>query len=173
MAMKRLNKNILDKHPKQPAGHPTGVGIAWSTFLETFLKDEEVQEAAPYIWLWRRVYEHAYRREDFNLIYQKYRLNLMNSSMRLATVTRMSNIQYSRYCWRHIGYTMATSQLDWKDDASISVLGVPRLGFLVSAGNMDSMVNHYSVSKKTPCNRFLYPGRRNGKATGLCYRGVL
>ncbi len=40
------------------------------------------------------------------------------------------------------------SQPDWKDDASISILGRPRLGFLISAGNMDSMVNHYFVSKK-------------------------
>ena len=40
------------------------------------------------------------------------------------------------------------SQPDWKDDSSISVFGEPRLGFLVSSGNMDSMVNHYSVSKK-------------------------
>ena len=34
------------------------------------------------------------------------------------------------------------SQPDWKDEKSISILGKPRLGFLVSAGNMDSMVNH-------------------------------
>ncbi len=40
------------------------------------------------------------------------------------------------------------SQPDWKDKKSIQILGEPRLGFLVSAGNMDSMVNHYSVSKK-------------------------
>ncbi len=47
------------------------------------------------------------------------------------------------------GYTVGIiAQPDWKDDASITVLGQPRLGFLVSAGNMDSMVNHYSVSKK-------------------------
>lgn len=38
-------------------------------------------------------------------------------------------------------------QPDWTDPASIAVLGEPRLGFLVSAGNMDSMVNHYSVNK--------------------------
>ncbi len=38
-------------------------------------------------------------------------------------------------------------QPDWKDPASIQILGEPRLGFLVSAGNMDSMVNHYSVTK--------------------------
>ena len=37
---------------------------------------------------------------------------------------------------------------DWKDKNSVTILGEPRLGFLVSAGNMDSMVNHYSVSKK-------------------------
>ena len=40
------------------------------------------------------------------------------------------------------------AQPDWKDEKSIQVFGVPRLGFLVSAGNMDSMVNHYTVSKK-------------------------
>ena len=40
------------------------------------------------------------------------------------------------------------AQPDWKDEASIAVLGKPRLGFLISAGNMDSMVNHYYVSKK-------------------------
>lgn len=49
------------------------------------------------------------------------------------------------------------SQPDWKDKKSIEVLGRPRLGFLVSAGNMDSMVNHYSVSKnggrKIPTHR--------------------
>ena len=38
-------------------------------------------------------------------------------------------------------------QPDWRDPASIQVLGEPRLGFLASAGNMDSMVNHYSVTK--------------------------
>ena len=38
-------------------------------------------------------------------------------------------------------------QPDWRDPASIQVLGEPRLGVLASAGNMDSMVNHYSVTK--------------------------
>ncbi len=45
----------------------------------------------------------------------------------------------------HVGII---SQPDWKDDDSITVLGTPRLGFLVSSGNMDSMVNHYYVSRK-------------------------
>lgn len=39
-------------------------------------------------------------------------------------------------------------QPDWKNPQSVTILGRPRLGFLVSGGNMDSMVNHYSVSKK-------------------------
>lgn len=40
------------------------------------------------------------------------------------------------------------AQPDWKDEESIQILGKPRLGFLVSAGNMDTMVNHYTVAKK-------------------------
>ena len=47
------------------------------------------------------------------------------------------------------GYTVGIiSQPDWKDEHSIAVLGETRLGFLISGGNMDSMVNHYFVSKK-------------------------
>lgn len=62
------------------------------------------------------------------------------------------------------GYTVGIiAQPDWKDDASISVLGVPRLGFLVSAGNMDSMVNHYSVSKKRRATDSYTPGGVMGK----------
>lgn len=46
------------------------------------------------------------------------------------------------------GYKVAIlSQPDWKDSKTIREFGEPRLGFLVTAGNMDSMVNHYSVSK--------------------------
>ncbi len=40
------------------------------------------------------------------------------------------------------------AQPDWKDENSITLFGEPRLGFFVSGGNMDSMVNHYYVSKK-------------------------
>ncbi|MBQ6844904.1 MAG: YgiQ family radical SAM protein [Agathobacter sp.] len=55
------------------------------------------------------------------------------------------------------------SQPDWKDDASISIMGEPRLGFLVSGGNMDSMVNHYSVSKKRREMDSFTPGGEMGK----------
>lgn len=50
------------------------------------------------------------------------------------------------------------AQPDWKDDKSITVLGEPRLGFLVTAGNMDSMVNHYTVNKKRRSQDAYSPG---------------
>ena len=46
---------------------------------------------------------------------------------------------------------------------SITVLGEPRLGFLVTAGNMDSMVNHYSVSKRRREKDSYTPGGVMGK----------
>lgn len=62
------------------------------------------------------------------------------------------------------GYTVGLiSQPDWKDDKSITVLGRPRLGFLISGGNMDSCVNHYSVSKKRRSTDAYTPGGEIGK----------
>ena len=55
------------------------------------------------------------------------------------------------------------AQPDWKDKNSIAVLGAPRLGFLVSAGNMDSMVNHYTVSKKHRKTDSFSPGGVMGR----------
>ncbi len=63
------------------------------------------------------------------------------------------------------------AQPDWRKPESVQVFGEPRLGFLVSAGNMDSMVNHYSVSKEKK-DRCLYTGWRDGKTTGLCLRSI-
>ena len=54
-------------------------------------------------------------------------------------------------------------QPDWNDPESISILGVPRLGFLVSAGNMDSMVNHYSVTKHRRHTDAYTPGGEAGR----------
>ena len=49
----------------------------------------------------------------------------------------------------HAGFKVAfIAQPDWKDETSITVCGEPRLAFIVSAGNMDSMVNHYTSFKK-------------------------
>ena len=55
------------------------------------------------------------------------------------------------------------SQPDWKNPKSVTLLGEPRLGFLVSGGNMDSMVNHYSVSKKHRKTDAYTPGGVMGK----------
>jgi uncharacterized radical SAM protein YgiQ len=62
------------------------------------------------------------------------------------------------------GYTVGIiSQPDWKDEKSISILGEPRIAFLVSSGNMDSMVNHYFVSKKRRREDAYSPGGITGK----------
>ncbi len=55
------------------------------------------------------------------------------------------------------------SQPDWKIKESIAILGKPRLGFIVSAGNMDSMVNHYTVNKKHRHTDAYTPGGVMGK----------
>ena len=55
------------------------------------------------------------------------------------------------------------AQPDWRKPESVQVFGEPRLGFLVSEGNMDSMVNHYSVSKKRRKTDAYTPGGEMGK----------
>jgi len=55
------------------------------------------------------------------------------------------------------------AQPDWKEEKSIQVLGAPRLGFLVSGGNMDTMVNHYTVNKKRRSQDAYTPGGVIGK----------
>ena len=55
------------------------------------------------------------------------------------------------------------SQPDWKNPNSIDVLGKPRLGFLVAGGNMDSMVNHYSVTHHRRKTDAFTPGGVMGK----------
>ncbi len=64
----------------------------------------------------------------------------------------------------HAGYKVGIiSQPDWKNPASIDALGRPRLGFLVMGGNMDSMVNHYSVFKHHRKMDAYTPGGATGK----------
>ena len=61
------------------------------------------------------------------------------------------------------GYSVGIiAQPDWRDEESVAVLGRPRLGFLVSGGNMDSMVNHYTVNKKKRSKDAYSPGGRTG-----------
>lgn len=62
------------------------------------------------------------------------------------------------------GYKVAIiSQPDFHNPESVMALGTPRLGFLVASGNMDSMVNHYTVNKKRRHNDAYTPGGKGGK----------
>lgn len=62
------------------------------------------------------------------------------------------------------GYSVGIiSQPDWKEKGSIAIYGEPRLAFLVSGGNMDSMVNHYTVSKHRRDQDAFTPGGALGK----------
>ncbi len=61
------------------------------------------------------------------------------------------------------GYKVGViAQPDWNDPASVAALGEPRLAFLVSAGNMDSMVNHYTVARKRRREDAYSPGGQAG-----------
>ena len=65
------------------------------------------------------------------------------------------------------GYRVAfLAQPDWRNEDSVREFGEPRLGFLVSAGNMDSMVNHYSVSKSRRGTDAYSPGGADGHTPG-------
>lgn len=75
------------------------------------------------------------------------------------------------------GYRVAMiAQPDWRNENSIAIFGEPRLGFLVSAGNMDSMVNHYTVNKKRRSEDSFSPGGKTGlrpdRAT-ICYCNLI
>lgn len=62
------------------------------------------------------------------------------------------------------GYTVGIiSQPDWRDKKSIEIYGEPRLAFLITGGNMDSMVNHYSVSKRPREKDAFTPGGVMGR----------
>ena len=68
----------------------------------------------------------------------------------------------SRVLWEN-GYTVGIiSQPSWQSIEDISRLGSPRLAFLVSAGNIDSMVNHYTVNKKKRSDDMYSPGGKSG-----------
>lgn len=62
------------------------------------------------------------------------------------------------------GYRVAIlSQPDWNNYKSFTVFGKPRLGFLVTAGNIDSMVAHYTVAKRKRSDDAYTAGGRAGK----------
>ena len=87
---------------------------------------------------WKRCGREAGNRRDF--VYISGDAYVDHPSFGMAIITRLLE---------HAGYKVAViAQPDWKRDESITVCGEPRLAFLVSAGNMDSMVNHYTSAKK-------------------------
>ena len=62
------------------------------------------------------------------------------------------------------GYRVAIlSQPDYKSANAFREFGRPRLGFLVTAGNIDSMVAHYTAAKKRRSNDYYSPGGVMGK----------
>lgn len=54
------------------------------------------------------------------------------------------------------------AQPDWKKVESFKIFGMPRLAFLVTGGNIDSMVNHYTVARKKRDKDVYSPGGENG-----------
>ena len=62
-----------------------------------------------------------------------------------------------------LGYRVAIlSQPDWKSNKDFTRFGRPRLAFLVNSGNVDSMVNHYSVFRHRRRQDFYSPGGKSG-----------
>ena len=63
----------------------------------------------------------------------------------------------------HAGFRVAIlSQPDYKSADAFRAFGRPRLGFLVTAGNIDSMVAHYTAAKKKRTYDYYSPGGRAG-----------
>lgn len=61
------------------------------------------------------------------------------------------------------GYSVAfIAQPDYKSTDDIKAFGKPRLGFLVSSGNIDSMVAHFTASKKRRSDDYYSPGGKGG-----------
>ena len=63
-----------------------------------------------------------------------------------------------------LGYTVGIiSQPDWRTDKDFMRFGTPRLAFLVTSGNIDSMVAHYTAAKRKRSDDAYTPGGKAGK----------
>jgi uncharacterized radical SAM protein YgiQ len=61
------------------------------------------------------------------------------------------------------GFTVGIiAQPSWKDTTDFKKLGAPKYAFLVNSGNIDSMVNHYTVAKKKRHTDLYSPGGKSG-----------
>lgn len=54
------------------------------------------------------------------------------------------------------------AQPEWENNEAYKVLGKPKLGFLITSGNIDSMVNHYTTAKKKRSDDLYSPGGKGG-----------
>lgn len=71
-----------------------------------------------------------------------------------AIITRMLESKGYKVCF--------IAQPNWRTTEDFTKFGKPKLGFLVSGGNIDSMVNHYSVAKKRRDKDLYSPGGEGG-----------
>lgn len=101
----------------------------------------------------REMEERGWDQVDF--VYVSGDAYVDHPSFGIAIITRLLEAN---------GYRVGViAQPDWSDEKSITVFGEPRLAFLVSSGNMDSMVNHYTVAKKRRHFDAYSPGGRTDK----------
>ena len=63
----------------------------------------------------------------------------------------------------HVFKVCFLAQPDWHNVEEFRQFGKPRLGFLISSGNIDSMVNHYTVAKKRRHKDLYTPGSEGFK----------
>ena len=92
--------------------------------------------------------------DELDFVYVSGDAYVDHPSFGMAIITRLLEAH---------GYRVGViAQPDWRDPASATTLGEPRLGFLVSAGNMDSMVNHFTVAKKRRRSDAYSPGGKAG-----------
>ena len=59
------------------------------------------------------------------------------------------------------------AQPDWKTDRDFTRFGKPKLGFLVTSGNIDSMVAHYTAARRKRSDDAYSPGKKAGKRPDL------
>ncbi|MGI6752024.1 MAG: YgiQ family radical SAM protein [Anaerovoracaceae bacterium] len=98
------------------------------------------------------MYERGWERPDFILITGDAYVD--HPSFGGAIISRVLESR---------GYRIAIlPQPDWRSTSDFKKFGRPRLGFLITSGNVDSMVNHYTVRKRPRRNDSYSPGGKAG-----------
>lgn len=93
--------------------------------------------------------------EQFDFIYVTGDAYVDHPSFGVSIITRLLE---------SLGYTVGIiSQPNWKNDNDFKMYGAPRLGFLVTSGNIDSMVAHYTAAKKLRSDDAYTAGGKAGK----------